>query len=244
MFSRLPQNDQLSRSSQQTDSSSTISSSGNSSSYKQINHSEKNTFQSYLNMTSVKQPEKLIKKPNIPAPPVPRINTGTYTKSSLNLSKPETAIKKQTTDSSNIRSIFHTSFLNKSVDNLNTTDLTNLTNNNKSLNITPEMTQQLLLQLLLQQISSNLNTVTESKSNGPTYQEIQDSLAQRTDTNGELSEFEDSSSINPTQFRRSNSKKFMHKKLALKNRKSVYDYMQSYGMDKKKSHLPDGYEKF
>jgi len=186
-------------------------------------------------------------KPFVPQPLTPsggylkRINKGTYTKSTSNLNR---------TDAQNFGSILASpSLLNKSVD-----DITCLIPNDTVLrqygtSITPKMTQTLLLQLLLQQINFNLKESTSptKKSSTGSYDSsralnvnqkiidadlklmnIKDMSKQR--VGEELSDFEDSlpidsSNQNIGNFRRSNSKKFIHKK------------MQSL-------RVPESYEKF
>ena len=91
------------------------------------------------------------------------INKGTYTKSSMNLNTNTNQLKKGSPPPplpKLNKSLLNTSLLNKSVDNLAVNaDNTMLYDPSiiENLNITPEMTQQLLLKLLLQQISSNLS---------------------------------------------------------------------------------------
>ncbi len=181
-------------------------------------------------------------KPFVPQPLTPSGgHKVTYTKSTSNLNR---------TDAQNFGSILASpSLLNKSVDDITCLIPNDTLLRQNGMSITPEMTQTLLLQLLLQQINFNLKESTSStkKSSTGSYarsralnvnqkiidadlklMNIKDMSKQR--VGEELSDFEDSlpidsSNQNIGNFRRSNSKKFIHKK------------MQSL-------RVPESYEKF
>ncbi len=172
--------------------------------------------------------------PFVPQPLTPsgnhlkRINKGTYTKSTSNLNRTD----------DQFGSIFATpSLLNKSVDDITCLIPNDTVLRQNGMSITPEMTQTLLLQLLLQQINFNLKESTSStkKSSTGSYarsralnvnqkiidadlklMNIKDMSKQR--VGEELSDFEDSLPIDSSNqkignFKRSNSKKFIHKKM-------------------------------
>jgi hypothetical protein len=180
-------------------------------------------------------------KPFVPQPLTPSGgHKGTYTKSTSNLNR---------TDAHFGSILASPSLLNKSVDDITCLIPNDTLLRQNGMSITPEMTQTLLLQLLLQQINFNLKESTSStkKSSTGSYarsralnvnqkiidadlklMNIKDMSKQR--VGEELSDFEDSLPIDSSNqkignFKRSNSKKFIHKK------------MQSL-------RVPESYEKF
>lgn len=197
------------------------------------------SFENYLNMAN--QPT------NVAINDSKRVNFkmgNTYTKSTINFPTLEST-KEKSQSSMNLRNIFTNNnsqaasiSTNKSLDNL--TELESSPNNIlNGLNITPEMTQKLLLQLLLQQISSNLTHNTSHNNIGLSqqqqtqqlhdnsysychYNQFHDSQPQtRTDQNltsvtedAFHSDCDDTISMNPisqSNFKRNNSKKFTGK---------------------------------
>ncbi len=151
------------------------------------------------------------------------IDNGTYSKSTSNLIKPGNCSYK--------RDFSNKSFQNKSVENLNDNEICLKLNVS---NITTEMTQNLVLQLLLEQINSNIESeIAKKKSqispfdssalynnqrNRDAKLKLSNSYASKNNVE-ELSDFEDSLLMEKNiknnkidYFKRSNSKKLTFKK--------------------------------
>lgn len=221
-------------------------------SYSNLSAAEINNYESFFNIpNNSKQSPTFQNK---------RINNGTYTKSSINLDQlPPDSGKRNPRPSqattNNNRSLFHSSLLNKSVDNLNENDLKYNPSLLENLNIPPEMTQQLLVQLLLQQISSNLyphqkgddfqsqNGLNKLFNRNPTSNQKNTSSNHKhydnIDENDEdYSESSSSEKERTHKFKRRNSRKYNFNFEMNKNNYSspkyggYYEPMQSYGFDK------------